>query len=65
MEPSVTRAPRVHWLRGNKGEKTPARLIFLDTESRVIETEPREVSELRCWAALAVERGAAPDGGNL
>jgi hypothetical protein len=52
----ATRAPQTHWLRGNKGERTPRRLIFLDTESEVIETEPREVQALRCWVARVVVR---------
>lgn len=62
VPPFVTaqRAPRVHWLRGNKGERTPQRLIFLDTESRIIETEPREVQALRCWVARVVVRGMEP-----
>ena len=56
----LTRAPRVHWLRGNKGERTPRRLIVLDTESRIIETAPREVSELRCWVARVIVRPENP-----
>src|SRR5258708_10927612 len=48
------RVPRVHWLRGNKGERTPRRLIVLDAESKIIETEPREVQGLRCWVAWQI-----------
>lgn len=52
----MIRAPRVHWLRGNRGERTPTRLMVLDTESRVIQTQPREVQALRCWALNVIER---------
>ena len=52
----MIRQPRVHWLRGNKGERTPRLIMVLDTESRVIETEPREVQALRCWVLRVIYR---------
>ena len=45
-----------HYLRHNKGERTPARIMVLDTESRLLETEPREVQALRCWVLRVLER---------
>lgn len=59
----ATRAPAVHWLRGNKGERTPRRIIVLDTESRQSEAEGRELHELRCWVARVIDRG--PEGQDL
>lgn len=54
----MIRQARTHWLRGNKGERTPRRIMILDTESRVIETEPREVQALRCWVLRVIDRGS-------
>jgi len=54
------RAPRVHWLRGNAGEKTPARLMVLDTESRQTTEGERELHELRCWVLRVIRRGDEP-----
>lgn len=52
----MNRAPRVHYLRSNKGERSPHRLLVIDTESRVIPDGEREVHVLRCWTARLVTR---------
>jgi hypothetical protein len=52
----VATLTRPHWLRENAGERTPSRIIVLDTESRLLETEPREVHGLRCWVARGIVR---------
>src|SRR5213593_2545544 len=54
------RAPRVHWLRGNAGERTPQRIMVLDTESRQSMAGERELHELRCWVLRVIRRGKAP-----
>lgn len=60
----MTRAPRVHYLRANKGERSPHRLLVVDTESRTIGEERREIHVLRCWASRLITRhgreGKAP-----
>ena len=58
----ATQGPLTHWLRGNKGERTPRRIIVLDTESRQSEADGRELHELRCWAARVIIRPAITGG---
>lgn len=57
------RTTQTHWLRGNKGERTPRRLIVLDTESRQSTEAARELHTLRCWVARVMVR--TPDGQGL
>lgn len=54
------RQPQTHWLRGNAGERTPQRLMVLDTESRQSSEDGRELHELRCWVLRVIHRGKAP-----
>lgn len=46
----------VHYLRPNHADYTPAACIFLDTETRVVRTEPEEVLGLRLWVATYTDR---------
>ena len=50
------RAPRVHLLRRNEAERSPHRVVVIDTESRWIEWEGGELHTLRCWAARLTMR---------
>jgi hypothetical protein len=62
----VTRPAAVHYLRSNKGEQSPHRLLIVDAEARSEPADGRELQTLRCWAArLVVRHGRAskqPDG---
>jgi hypothetical protein len=49
-------APRIHNLPHNRSERTPARCLFWDTETRHEMGERTEVHTLRLWAAELVER---------
>ena len=46
----------VHYLRPNEREFTPRSVIFLDSETYTVATEPREVLGLRCWVAHYLDR---------
>lgn len=46
----------VHYLRPNHADYTPASVIFLDTETRVISGPDPEVLGLRLWVATYVDR---------
>lgn len=53
----MTRPPvPVHYLRPNEREYTPRSVIFLDTETRIVEQGPREVLGLRLWCARYLDR---------
>lgn len=46
----------VHYLRGNKVERSPHHLIVIDTETRRYDREKGEAHRLRLWAARYVRR---------
>lgn len=52
----MTRPPAIHYLRANKGERSPHRLLIADTEARTEPGETRELQILRLWAARLVNR---------
>lgn len=50
------RPPRVHYLRANKGERSPHRLLVVDAESETLPAEARELQILRCWCSRRIIR---------
>src|ERR1700679_343957 len=48
---STRPAPKTHYLPGNKKEWTPDTVIYLDTETRVVQGGDREVLGLNLWCA--------------
>src|SRR5260370_37112640 len=52
----MDRPQRVHNLRHNKAEHTPARWLLFDTETRPRWEGDVEVHDLRLWCAELVER---------
>ena len=56
MAPETRRPPRIHYLRGNKGERSPHRLLVFDTEAATIPGDEREVQVLRVWCARLINR---------
>jgi hypothetical protein len=55
----MTRTPKIHTLRDNKAERSPARLIVLDTETQWRISDGRELHTLRCWVARTIVRNRA------
>lgn len=54
----MSRPPRLHHLRDNKGERSPRRLFVYDTETAWQTEERIEIHQLRLWAGLLVIRHA-------
>jgi hypothetical protein len=54
------RPQRAHYLRSNKGEQSPHRLVIIDTEARSQALDSRELQTLRCWAARLIVRHDRP-----
>lgn len=46
----------MHYLRANERDWSPPAVIFLDTETRTVQSEPVEILGLRLWAATFVDR---------
>lgn len=49
----------VHYLRANERDWTPPAVIFLDTETRLLDRPGDDVLALRCWVATYVDRRTA------
>lgn len=47
----MKRPASVHWLRENAQERSPHRVLVLDTETRPVSAEDKERQVLRLWAA--------------
>lgn len=62
----MARPARVHYLRSNKGERSPHRVLVIDAEADTEPGELRELQTLRLWAARRIIRhnrgGTEPAG---
>lgn len=56
----MERAQKVHYLRDNQIERSPSRLIVLDTETRWQQTDAGEVHTLRVWVTRTLHRAGVP-----
>ena len=52
----MTRPPAVHYLRYNKGERTPHRVLVVDCEAAAETAPARELQTLRLWSARLIRR---------
>lgn len=52
----MARRVPVHYLRRNHADRTPAAVIFWDTETRTIPTDRGDVLALRLWGARYIDR---------
>jgi hypothetical protein len=52
----VKRPAKVHWLRENAQERSPKRVLFVDTETLPLSAEHPERQVLRLWSARLVRR---------
>jgi hypothetical protein len=52
----VSRPARIHYLRENAGERSPRRLLVLDTEAEAEQEGPRELQVMRLWAGRLGQR---------
>lgn len=56
----MARAQAIHYLRDNHIERSPRRIILLDTETRWRTEGTREVHQLRLWVTRTLYRGGEP-----
>lgn len=54
------RESRTHYLGHNKVERSPKRVVYLDSETRWAENDGDEVHTLRLWVAQLAVRGGTP-----
>lgn len=57
----MARTPKLHNLRDNSAERSPRRLLVVDTETRWTRSEDREEHSLRLWCARLVQRSPGAD----
>src|SRR5216110_182782 len=54
--PAVTRPSSTHWLRPNAQERSPFRVLVIDTETRPIDGATPGHEVLRLWCARLLRR---------
>lgn len=56
----MQRTPAIHYLRENHAERSPRRVVLLDTETRWRDVGTTEVHQLRLWVTRTLYRGGEP-----